>query len=128
NVASFSGDKNLTFSVLADAPNGSHRTVTDKTSAAVSRGTATTITFASGTSSAGGSLVAKKAEGPVTLAATDGTLSTSTTGGTGGSRRASWGGERGYSGRAATCKKMAGGSDAAAVKLVERVNGVLSFR
>src|SRR5439155_1539878 len=82
-VTSFNGDKNLTFSGLANAPGGTVPTVTSKTGSPVNFGTATTITFASGQSSAGGSLVAYKAEGPVTLAATDGTLSTSTAGGAG---------------------------------------------
>src|SRR5207244_3680543 len=77
-VTSFNGDKNLTFSGLGNAPDGSVPTVTSKTGSAVNLGTATTITFASGQSSAGGSLVAYKAEGPGTLAAPDGTVPTVT--------------------------------------------------
>ncbi len=46
-------------------------------------GTATTITLTAGQGSAGGGLVAYKAEGSVTLAATDGALSTASTGGAG---------------------------------------------
>ena len=83
-VTTFNGDKNLTFSGLSVTNNGTtHPTVTDKTGAAVILGTVTTITFASGQSSTGGSLLAYKAEVSATLAATDGTLSTSSTGGSG---------------------------------------------
>src|SRR3989442_1051096 len=83
-VTTFNGDKNLTFSGLGNAPSGTVPTVTSKTGSAVNLGTAELITFTSGVSSAGGSLIAYKAEGPVTLAATDGSLSTSTTAGAGG--------------------------------------------
>ncbi len=84
NVIAFSGDKSITFSGLGTSTNGTVPTVTSKTGAAVNQGTATTITFSNGTNSAGGSLVAYKAEGPVTLAATDsGGLATSDTGGVG---------------------------------------------
>lgn len=83
-VTTFNGDKTLTFSGLGVAKNGTtHPTITDKTGAAVNLGDVTTITFASGQSSVGGSLVSYKGEGPVTLDATDGTLSTSTSGGAG---------------------------------------------
>ena len=83
-VVTFNGDKTLTFSGLAVAKNGTtHPTVTDKTGAAVNLGAVTTITFASGQSSAGGSLTAYKGEASVTLNATDGALSTSSTGGAG---------------------------------------------
>lgn len=57
--------------------------MTDKNNAAVPLGTATTITFSGGVSSAGGSLVAYKGEGPVTLNATDGTAATTNAGGAG---------------------------------------------
>ena len=83
-ITAFTGDINLTFSGLSTSSDGTHPpTVTDKTGAAVALGTPTTITFASGVSSVGGVLVAYKAEGTVTLAATDGTLATGSTGGTG---------------------------------------------
>jgi hypothetical protein len=83
-VTTFNGDKNLTFSGLSVAKNGTtYPTVTDKTGAAVNLGDATTITFASGQSSVGGSLVAYRAEASVTLAVTDGTLASSSVGGTG---------------------------------------------
>ena len=68
---SVSGDKNLTFSGLDAAPDGTAPTVTDKGGTAQTLGTAEAITFASGVSSAGGSLMAYKAEGPVTLAVQD---------------------------------------------------------
>src|ERR1035441_10532002 len=74
NVSSYSGDKTLTFSGLGNAPAGTVPAVTSKTGGAVNLGTPEAITFASGTSSAGGSLVAYNKEGPVILAATDGTL------------------------------------------------------
>ncbi len=83
NVSSYSGDKTLTFSGLGTAPSGDVPTVASKTGSVVTEGTGTTITFASGSISAGGSLVAYKKEGPVTLTATDQTLSTSTPGGAG---------------------------------------------
>jgi hypothetical protein len=82
---SYSGDKSLTFSGLSRAGDGTYPTVTDKNGAAVPLGTATTISFASGVSSAGGSLVAYKAEGPVTLNATDGAAATTNPGGNGAS-------------------------------------------
>ncbi|MBI2830659.1 MAG: hypothetical protein HYX79_00180 [Chloroflexi bacterium] len=70
----YTGDKSLTFSgpgvsALANAP-----TVTDKTGAPVNVGTATTITFTAGASTAGGSLVAYKAE-VTTVDVTDGAIS-----------------------------------------------------
>jgi hypothetical protein len=82
-VTSVSGDKSLTFSGLGTSPGGTVPTVTGKTGSAINEGTATTITFSGGLNSAGGTLVACKAEGPVTLAATDGTDSTASSGGAG---------------------------------------------
>src|ERR1019366_5372105 len=83
-VTSFSGDKTLTFSGLGNAPGGNVPTLTSKTGSAVNRGTSELITFTSGVSSAGGSLVAYNAEGPVTLNVTDsGSLSSTSTGGSG---------------------------------------------
>jgi hypothetical protein len=61
-ITSFTGDKTLTFSGLSTADDGTHPTVTDKTPSAVNVGSSELITFASGVSSAGGSLVAYKAE------------------------------------------------------------------
>ena len=103
---SVSGDKNLTFSGLEAAPDGTAPTVTDKGGTAQTLGTAEAITFASGVSSAGGSLMAYKAEGPVTLAvqddATPTALASSSVGGAGlsltvsarGGQRAGFDGER----------------------------------
>ena len=83
-VTSFSGDKTLTFSGLGNAPGGNVPTLTSKTGSAVNQGTSELITFTSGVSSAGGSLIAYKAEGPVTLNLTDsGSLSSTSTGGSG---------------------------------------------
>ena len=84
-VTAVSGDFAVTFGGLATAGDGTHPTVTDKTGAAVPLGTATTITFVNGVSTAGGVLKAYKAEGPVTLTGTDGVSSTSDTGGSGAS-------------------------------------------
>lgn len=85
-VISFSGDKTLTFTGLSTADDGTHPTVTGKTGSAVALGMSEAITFASGVSSAGGSLVAYKAEGPVTLNVSDsGGLASTSIGGTGAS-------------------------------------------
>jgi hypothetical protein len=53
-VTSYTGDKSLTFGGAANAPNGTHPTVTDKGGTAVAFGTATTITFSNGVASTGG--------------------------------------------------------------------------
>jgi hypothetical protein len=83
-VTSFTGDKNITFSGLGTAPDGiSIPTVTNSSGTPINLGTATVIHFTSGVSDAGAVLKAYKAEGPVTLNATDGTLSTTSTGGSG---------------------------------------------
>src|SRR5207249_810241 len=82
-VTTFTGDKTLTFGGLGTAPDGQVPTVTDKTASAVTLGTVTTISLTNGVNSAGGTLVGYKAEGPVTLTASDGSLSTSGTGGSG---------------------------------------------
>ncbi len=83
-ITTFNGDKPLTFSGLSVAGNGTtHPTITDKTGAAINLGEVTTLTFTNGQSSAGGSLVAYKGEEAVTLAASDGTFSTASTGGAG---------------------------------------------
>ncbi len=74
-LAGFNGDMDLTFSGLGSI-SGHTATV-----AGIGLGTLTTLTFTSGTATA--NLVAYKAEGPVTLAVTDGTYSTSSTGGAG---------------------------------------------
>ena len=60
----FSGDKSLTFSGLANAPDGTVPTVTTKSggAGATDFGTATIITLTSGVSSDGGLLIAFKAE------------------------------------------------------------------
>jgi len=59
----YTGDKTITLSGPSAAPDGTVPTVTDKTAGAVNIGTGTTITFASGASTAGGLLTAYKAEG-----------------------------------------------------------------
>jgi hypothetical protein len=83
-VTSVTGvDESLTFSGLSNTLAGTVPTVTNKSSVAANQGTATAITFTNGVSSAGGTLVAYKAEGPVTLNATDGTHATTSAGGAG---------------------------------------------
>ena len=82
NVESgFSGTKTLTFAGLGTAASGAVPTVTDNTSTAINEGTSTTITFTNGISTLGGTLVPYKTE-TATLTASDGTLTTSGTGGT----------------------------------------------
>ena len=62
-ATAYTGDKSLTFSgANANATPVLQPSVTDKTGAAVDFGTATTITFTNGVSSAGGSMVLYKAE------------------------------------------------------------------
>jgi streptogramin lyase len=81
-ITNFTGDLSLTFSGLGTSGSGSVPTVTDKTGAVVNLGTVTTISFTNGVSDLGGLLVAYKAE-TATLQVTDGTYSTTTTGGSG---------------------------------------------
>jgi hypothetical protein len=81
-VTSVTGDRSFTFGGLATADDGTPPTVTDKNGAAVNLGTVTTISFANGVSSAGGSVTAYKAETPI-LTASDAT-SGKTTGNPGG--------------------------------------------
>jgi hypothetical protein len=85
-VTSITGDRSFTFAGLAIADDGTYPTITDKTGAAVNLGTATTIAFASGVNSAGGSLKAYKAE-TAALTGSDATSGKGTgdTGGTGAS-------------------------------------------
>jgi hypothetical protein len=84
-AAGYTGDKSLTFTGAGTA-GSSHPTVTDKTGAAKNFGTATTITFASGQASvsagANGVMKLVKAEGPITINATDGSVGTLTGAGT----------------------------------------------
>ena len=83
-ITTFTGYKYLTFSGLGTAPDGiSIPTVTNNNAAATPLGNSTIIHFTNGVSDAGGLLIPYKAEGPVTLNATDETLSTTSPGGTG---------------------------------------------
>ncbi|MGO8925802.1 MAG: choice-of-anchor Q domain-containing protein [Limisphaerales bacterium] len=85
-TAYITGDHSFTFAGLALADDGTYPTITDKDGNAVNLGTATTITFSNGVSSAGGSLLAYKAQ-TATLTGSDATSgqATSDTGGTGAS-------------------------------------------
>jgi tetratricopeptide (TPR) repeat protein len=78
NVATgYTGDKTFTFSGAANAPDGTHPTVTNKVAGAVNFGTSETITFTNGISSAGGLMTLYKSEN-ASLSATDGTLTSNT--------------------------------------------------
>lgn len=81
NTASgYSGDKSLTFSGAANAPNGTSPSVTDKTGVARNFGVATSINFVNGVATvsggANGVLSLVKVETAV-VSVTDGTISTS---------------------------------------------------
>ncbi|MEW6302152.1 MAG: Ig-like domain-containing protein [Verrucomicrobiota bacterium] len=124
-VTGFSGDVALTFSGLGTADAGNVPTVTDKTGTAINQGTATTITFTSGVSTAGGSLVAYKAE-TATLHATDGTLSTTDTGGTGVTLTVSAGAASAYRIAAATTTPTAGAADALTIRQVDQYGNTVT--
>jgi hypothetical protein len=76
-VTAYTGDKSLTFSGAANAPDGTHPTVSDKNGAAVNFGVATTTTFSSGVASVSGSnngvMRLYKAE-TANIAVTDGSI------------------------------------------------------
>jgi unsaturated rhamnogalacturonyl hydrolase len=80
-TVSYSGDKILTFSGPSASPSGVQPTVTDKTGTPRNIGTATTITFANGQSSAGGTLVARNVEIAVLDVVDTEGLGSTTTGG-----------------------------------------------
>src|SRR5207244_3051933 len=128
-VTGFSGDKTLTFSGLSTSPSGTVPTVTSKTGAAVNEGTSELITFTNGVRSAGGILVAKKAEGPVTLNVSDsGALSSTSTGGTGVSLTVSAGTANAYRIAAASVTPTVGANDQLTITLVDSLgNTVTSF-
>src|SRR5207253_1429386 len=69
----YTGDKTLTFSGANASPNSTNPTVTSKTGAAVNFGTAETITFTNGVSSAGGSMKLYKKE-TASVTVSDGTI------------------------------------------------------
>lgn len=127
-VTTLNGDVALTFSGLANATTGTVPTVTDKTGSAVNLGTATTITFTSGISTAGGSLLAYKAE-TATLHATDGSArSTSSPGGAGAALTVGSGVASSYRISVATGTPNAGSADLLTIKLVDQYgNPVTSF-
>src|SRR5439155_84682 len=76
---SYTGDHSLTFSgANASTSPVTQPTVTNKTPSAVNFGTATTITFASGVNSAGGTMKLYKVE-TAAIAVTDGTISQAAT-------------------------------------------------
>jgi hypothetical protein len=77
-ATAYIGDKSLTFGGAANAPSGTHATVTSKTGTAVNFGSATTITFTNGAASVSGSsngvMTLYKAESP-NITVSDGTIS-----------------------------------------------------
>lgn len=117
-VTSLTGDVVLTFSGLGNSPTGSVPTITDKTTAAINEGTATTITFTSGVATAGGTLIAYKTE-TATLSVTDGTLTSSGTGGTGATLTVGAGTASAYQVTAASGTPTVGSSDALTIKQVD---------
>ena len=126
-VTSVTGDQSLTFSGLSNAPAGTVPTVTDKTGSATNQGTATAITFTNGVSSAGGVLKAYKAEGPVTLNATDGTHATTSTGGAGVSLTvASTGTQSAYWVTAASGTPAAGATDQLTIAAVDQYGNTVT--
>ena len=122
-VTTFSGAVNLTFSGLANSISGSIPTVTDNTGAAINLGATTAITFTSGVSTVGGSLIAYKAE-TATLNVTDGTNSSTNTGGTGAALTVGAGTSSGYRITAATTTPAAGAADALTIKRVDAYGNV----
>jgi hypothetical protein len=123
NVEPFSGDKNLTFSGLSTSAAGKVPTVTDKNGTAVKEGKAEYITFSNGVASA--SLVAYAAE-TKTLAVTDGTLSSSSTGGAGVSLTVSPAAANAYRITAASTTPTAGATDQLTIELVDQFGNVES--
>ena len=126
-VTSFSGDKPLTFSGLSTSATGNVPTVTSKTGSATNEGTSELITFTNGVSSAGGTLVAYKAQS-ATLSVTDGTLTSASTGGTGVSLTVSAAAANAYRITAASTTPIAGAGDQLTLTLVDQYgNTVTSF-
>ncbi len=111
---SFSSTVSLTFSGLSTSLVGTVPTV-----AGVNLGTGTSVTFVSGTSSGTYNLVAYKAES-ATLAATDGALTTTGTGGTGAALTvASTGAQSAFRISAASGTPTAGVSDTLTIAAVD---------
>jgi len=127
NITSLAGNKTLTFSGLSAAPDGTQPTISNSSGTAVGLGTSEPITFTAGTSSVGGSLVAAKAEGPVNLFVTDGTLTSTNTGGTNLSLTVSAATATGYLITAANQSPTAGTSDALTIKTVDLHRNVVPF-
>src|SRR5262249_18751620 len=122
-VTSFSGDKTLTFSGLGISLVGNLPTVTDKNGTAINEGTSELISFTGGVSSAGGILVAKKAE-TATLNVTDGTLSSTSTGGSGVSLTVSAAIANAY--RLTAASTTAGASDQLTITLVDQFGNTVT--
>jgi len=125
-VTGFSGDANLTFSGLGTSDNGTVPTVTDKTGTAIPQGTPTTITFTSGVSTAGGTLVAYKAE-TATVHVTDGINTSSDVGGTGATLTVSGTGTASaYRITAVTTTPNAGASDGLTIRRVDQYGNTVT--
>ncbi len=126
-VTSFSGDATLTFSGLGTSLAGNLPTVTDKNGTAVNEGTSELITFTNGVSSAGGILAARKAE-TATLNVTDGSISSTSTGGAGVSLTVSATTANAYRITAASTTPTVGVNDQLTITLVDQFgNTVTTF-
>src|SRR5439155_9478261 len=127
-VTSFSGDKTLTFSGLANSLSGAVLTVTSKAGAAVNEGTSELITFTSGVSSAGGILVAKKVETATLNVSDSGGLVLTSTGGVGVGLTVSATAANAYRITAASVTPTAGANDQLTITLVDSFgNTVTTF-
>ena len=124
-VTSLNGDVSLTFSGLGTSVAGNVPTITDKNGSAVNQGTATTITFTSGVGTVGGTLVAYKAE-TATLQVTDGTLSSSGTGGTGAALTVGPSTAAAYRLSAASNTVPAGSTDTLTIRQVDSFGNVVT--
>ncbi len=126
-ITSYSGNNSVTFGGLGAGLDGSLAVVTNRLAAAITLGSSTSLTFTSGTNSAGGVMVAHKAEGPVTLTITDGTHTGASTGGTAPALTPSPAAASAYRITAATGTPAAGANDALTITAVDQFRNVTTF-
>ncbi|MDB6123880.1 MAG: putative outer rane autotransporter [Pedosphaera sp.] len=128
-VTGISGDIALTFSGLAAAPNGSLSTVKDRNGVARNLGVVTTINFMNGvgsTASGAGMLVAHKAES-ATLQVSDGTHSSTSTGGFGLSLTVSAGADSAYRITTTNTAPVVGDTNTLTLAIVDQYQNPSSF-
>lgn len=128
-VTGVTGDISLTFSGLSAALDSSLSTVTDKNGTPRNLGVPTAITFVNGvgsTASGAAVLVAHKAE-IATLNVTDGTHSSTSTGGAGLSLTVSPGADSAYRISAATSTPVVGASNTLTIAIVDQYQNPSSF-